>query len=123
MDSGVQAYLQRERRRFARFPCSAAPAFPWLALVGPNRWVATICNISVEGIALTFSHIYPAGFPITVELLNVTAHRLMIKPARVVHCTPRAADRWMLDAGFVEPFAEAELKALLLQVAPGWPAA
>jgi PilZ domain len=122
MDTGVRAYLQRERRRFARFPCSAPPEFPWLALVGPNRWVAAIHNISVGGIAFTFSHIYPAGFHTSVELLNVVARTLMVKPSRVIHCTPRGAHRWMLGARFVEPFTEVELEALLSKVALGRPA-
>lgn len=113
MDNGVLAHVPRERRRVARALCPSPPAFPWLALVGPNLWVATIANVSRIGIAFTFSHIYPAGFQTTIELLNLTTRIWQEKRLRVVHCTPRGVYTWMLGASFIEPFSADEVKGLL----------
>ncbi len=113
MDNDVLEYFERELRRCPRFSCPPPPAFPWLALLGPNRWLATVRNISAGGIGFASSHIYPAGFQTTIELLNVAAHTLVIKSSRVAHCTPRGGHIWILGASFVEPFTDQELKDLL----------
>jgi hypothetical protein len=125
MDDSVWACPQRERRRLPRSRYPTPPISSWLALVGPNLWGAPILNLSAEGVAFCLSHAYPVGFDISIQLVNPTTRSALLKPSRVVHCTPHDTHGWILGARFNEPFTPDELKALTPSApaahAPGLP--
>jgi hypothetical protein len=113
MGTELSRASRRERRAFLRHPYPKHLAIPWLALVGPNHWAATIVNISVVGLAIVSAHTYPAGFEMKIEFRARISDSWHAKRVRVIHCTPQGKHAWMLGTLFVEPFTVEEFQALL----------
>jgi hypothetical protein len=113
MGNEANSFPWGDRRRGHRHRHPARPRTPWIALVGPNRWAATILNISADGIALALPYPYPRDYRITIELFNPTHHRWHQKSLRVTHCTPRSPHAWIIGGTFVNALTPEEPKFLL----------
>jgi hypothetical protein len=104
---------QQERRAFPRHHNPRPQAVPWLALVGPNPWTATILNISASGLAVVSAHTYPVGFETKIEFCDGVNHVWHSKRVRAAHCTPQRKNVWLVGAGFEEPFTAREFQDLV----------
>jgi hypothetical protein len=103
---------RKERRADCRRNNAVRLAAPWIALVGPNQWAATILNISASGVALASGHEYPRGFETWIEFRNWADRTWHTKRIQVVHCTPKGKHAWQIGALFVEPFTVEEFQVL-----------
>jgi hypothetical protein len=113
MKSALRLAPQEERRGSFRYQAAVPPSFPWMALVGPNLWAASILNLSAAGIAFTSTQPYPRGFLTSIELLDRERRIWRKKQLRVAYCAPHELQRWKVGGLFVQPFTPAELELLL----------
>jgi hypothetical protein len=113
MKSALRLAPSQDRRDSVRHQVPIPPSFPWMALVGPNLWAATIVNLSASGIAFISTQPYPSGFHTTIELLDRKWRIWRKKHLRVVHCTPCEVNCWRVGGLFVPAFSDAELEVLL----------
>jgi hypothetical protein len=113
MENEPSRAARGERRSRARRRNPTYLAGPWIALVGPHHWAATVLDISATGLALLAARSYEAGHEMKVEFLDRANRTWHAKRVRVVHCTLQVKHVWMIGGEFVEPFTDEEFQALL----------
>jgi hypothetical protein len=75
--------------------------------------LATIHNISREGVGFFLGHNLETGAAVQVELLNSGASFWHLKATRVIHVTPQQEGIWLIGTVFFHPLTETELQDLL----------
>jgi hypothetical protein len=102
-----------DRGAFLRHLTPTRLATPWIALVGPNRRAATIVSISAAGLEVASAYDYPTGSEMAIEFRDRVTRSWHTRRVCVAHCTPQTNQTLIIGALFVEPFTEAEFRALL----------
>src|SRR5438093_404380 len=85
-----------ERRAWVRFSCDVEAVYSSVTDGNPERWQATVHNISASGIGLRVNREFGPGALLSLELPvsdNEPSRRIL---ARVVHATPLSVAEWLV---------------------------
>jgi len=109
-----QMVANQERRLFRRMPCKLKVQARLIRVTQEGVWLATIRNISLEGIGLMVNRCAQRGMFLTVEIPSRPP--IMRKPAlmQVVHARANASGQWWNVGGqFVHKLTKDELDVLI----------
>jgi hypothetical protein len=103
-----------DRRRLTRYACQKTEAPPWIALLAPRTWPATVYDISATGAGILLSCAITPGTKVKLEFHDQADRSWRARIGQVVHCAPYDLHTWRIGFDFLDPFSEVELQQLLL---------
>jgi hypothetical protein len=109
-----QIIAQEERRLFRRMPCKLRVQARLVRVTQEGVWLATIRNVSSEGIGLMVNRCAQRGMSLTVEIPSRPP--LMRKPTlvQVVHARANGSGQWWTVGGqLVHKLTKDELDVLI----------
>ena len=102
-----------DRRTLVRYISRAKGPCRLRRNTGEGPWLATIRNVSPQGIGLIAARAFKPGMLLTVELPDRSQEGLS-KLIRVTHAAPQAGSQWWVLGGlFASPLTREEMASLL----------
>jgi hypothetical protein len=78
-----------------------------------DRWPAQIYDISADGLGLVTDRVFESGTVLEVEFESRDGSLSYMVVARVSHCRPLEANRWLAGCSFVGRLNDDELARIL----------
>lgn len=102
------------RRTVVRYTSRAKAPCRLRRNTGEGPWLATIRNVSPDGLGLIASRAFKAGMLLTVELPSRDRKEGLSKQLRVTHAAPQTGTPWWVLGGlFASPLSREEMASLL----------
>jgi hypothetical protein len=102
-----------DRRASIRHLCNFDVSFSPDSSGNEERWEATVCDISLEGMGLIVRKPLPLGLEIGVDLDSAEAGLSYTMCARVLRLAPLSDGTWRAGCAFLRALSEEELRSLL----------